>query len=170
MLGYEDFYYLTEVARERSVDRAAKLGSYLADRHFKQGHTSVKNDIKFVNWKGLDKKTLAADTAYSKHAAKRGEREDHLWNTAPVHKLHVKSLNMMQDGTSFESHYAKDKKFKDDKPVEVIKHKGQHYLINGHHRYMAARLQNKSHIHAHVVDLDQHEGGIKGFFKRMIGR
>jgi hypothetical protein len=39
--------------------------------------------------------------------------------------------------------------------IHVVTHKGLHYIADGHHSVMAAKLRGETHIHVNHIDLDQ---------------
>lgn len=134
--------HLTEVVRDEK--RATKLGVYLAKRH----GGVIKN-------KDYDEK--AGDIAYGsayKDSRDKGHNLQNRFHNTETTKVQIDSLKLTQAHTIFNKSGAK-KKFKDTEPVSVVHHNGTHYLVNGHHRYIAHKLLGKKHIDAKVLSLDE---------------
>ena len=46
-------------------------------------------------------------------------------------------------------------KIDDHEPINVIKHKGNYLVLDGHHRLLICKILNKKKINAKVIDLDK---------------
>ena len=140
MLSFKE--YLAEV--KRSDSRALKLGSYIADRWW-SGHR--------IQFKGADEPSRAS------HFSRK-------WS-APVvfgpdprmkpREVDTASLRASQPGTSWDADYAQRVKFKDDQPIRVMKKDGKKYIMQGHHRFMAAKLKGEKKMKAFVYSHDELE-------------
>lgn len=67
-------------------------------------------------------------------------------------KMAIKHLTLIQGSTQFDPEYAKTRKFKDKRPINVYHHEGKHYVVDGYHRLIAAKLHGETHIKAHILD------------------
>ena len=135
MLSFKQ--YLAE--KERTPERSHKLLDYIADRH-----GGDKNEIPFKDYRYYGD----PDPGY--------HRDEHMFDYRGVQRFHVNDLIPGQSSFSHTgvSHYLRGEGDKDI-PITVIKHKYGHVIVNGHHRYMTARMLGK-HIKAHVYEPNEH--------------
>lgn len=85
-------------------------------------------------------------------ASDRGQRNlpvHHLDLTEPVHGFEFTAD--MHRLRHYIKHPSQD-------PPTVFRHRGQHYIMDGHHRVAAALLREDTSIPVHRVDLDTEEG------------
>ena len=142
MRGFRQF--LMEVARDDK--RAKKLGRYLAKRAAKRTNAprGFRKTIYFKKFKAGDDDAVT-DSPKAKEVG----------FDAPKGKpttLNTKSLIPSQHGTDF-TRWGAWKKFRDKRPIRVLKTKdGKHRIADGHHRYFAARLRGHKTMQAHVTD------------------
>ncbi len=139
--------HLNEVVRDEK--RATKLGLYLAKRH------SGSNNIFFKNYD--DHKAKIADHAYGKgykNSRSKGSNINADFDKSETKKIPLNKLHVTQDYTEFSKKGARWK-MKDKDAVHVIKHGKDHFLINGHHRYIAHKLLGKKHIDAKIIHVKE---------------
>jgi hypothetical protein len=152
VLTFRDF--LIEVAR--SPDRALKLLNYLDKRSggkdyvrpVPRSDVAQPEDLKYVNSRlpNRDSATLI-DRVKKMYGGKP--------YPAPT-KVSVKKIIPIQN--TVETPGVADKlkggnNVGDTGPVHIIRSGGKHYLLDGHHRFMAARLRGDTHIDAYVHTL-----------------
>jgi predicted ABC-type ATPase len=85
---------------------------------------------------------------------------DRAFNNLPTQKVPLKNLTYTQDRIN----HSRAKELSGipeqlNKPVQVLKHGGEHYLMNGHHRVAAQHLAGQEHTDAKVLDLDKQPTG-----------
>lgn len=136
MITFKEF--LAEV--KRSPERAMKLMNYVADRH---GGDS--NELRFKDWH------------YKGDRDPEYHDEAHMFDYRGVQKLAIKHITPGQGHFSFAGikHYVQDGN-DHNKPIVVIKHEGEHYIQDGHHRYVSRKLLGHEHINAHVYETNEH--------------
>lgn len=140
---------------KRDIQRAAKLGSYLAKRA--KGRWPSRT-IPFKDSKENEQKAITSYSAYFRLKKKTNDNdyENHLWDKqAKVKTIPTKSLIPTQDGTDWNAKHFITVKSKDKDPVLVLKRKDKHYIWDGHHRYMSKRLQGIPDMEVKVLDLDK---------------
>ena len=71
----------------------------------------------------------------------------------PVETIPIRGLVFTQNVVNYES--VKNFKNINTKPVQVARHEGKLYLLDGHHRVAFEAVQGTMGIDAHVLDLDQ---------------
>lgn len=68
-------------------------------------------------------------------------------------QVSLKDIIHTQPGVGFHAPEETIKqKISDDRPVEIIRHKGKKYLWDGHHRDFVARLRGKKTVKAYIAD------------------
>lgn len=142
--------YLIEV--KRTVDRAIKLGEYiskkqklkykptLTDKLFKRKTDDL---IYFKNYNPLHR--IKAEHLYSQLKHKNFSEKE-------ISKIPINNLIPTQDATHFNKEKAISK-FNDKTPIKILKHKNNHYIIDGHHRILAHHLQGETHINAQIKEI-----------------
>lgn len=156
MKPYKQF--ISEVVRD--AGRAKKLGTYLANRHNQKKKSisdriatflNVRKTDDLIHFNNFKKQHQKLGEHLYKKAEKSGKIRDYL--TAPVTKVPIKHIIPTQDATHFTAS-GYDEKIKDKTPVKIIHHKGNHYLIDGHHRLLDHKLRGETHINAKILDID----------------
>ena len=130
--------YLTEVKRDN--ERAVKLGLYLAQRHNKyRSHLAPQ-------WRQR-KDTVFLDKYTKKPPLELHDRDPYTTHDLPVHSLHP-----IQDTVNWNDSKS-HAKIKDKTPIDVVYHAktDKHYIWNGHHRWLAAKLRGDKTIKANVT-------------------
>lgn len=150
-----DEEFITEVKRDS--DRAIKLANYISKRHSGIKAQFFRPDSEFDEH---DRNTLLRAvekyqirSGHSPEKIRTGNIDDRLsseFKTAksvkfPIHKIITTQSTVETPGVVYKLKHG------DTDPVKIVKHKGIHYLVNGHHRYSAAKLKGDTHIPAHVV-------------------
>lgn len=148
--------FVTEV--KRSPERAAKLGDYLAARHIKRdfkyhakrdwpttGRVSLADHIQGrYDYEGSD--DAALEKGYT-HADRLFRKKK--WRN--IQKIPLKNIRMMQGHADFSGNYYLKHKQDVPRPINVIQTSDHLYhIIDGHHRYLEARLRGDTHIEANV--------------------
>lgn len=71
--------------------------------------------------------------------------------------LKIKDLHATQPFNKVEDHDKLRKKLTDKHPhIHVVTHKGKHYIDDGHHAVMAARLNGHKEVTVKHTNLDEH--------------
>lgn len=155
---------------ERKVDPAA-----LADRAAKiyGKKTSYGPWMKAEKGKHIPltayqgRKSIAAGTRYDTYLAKLGMRDRDPAVRAQAAKTRdanqtvetfpISSLIASQQFTRYEDPEITRKKIADTNPghIHVITYKGEHFIADGHHAVMAARLRGEKTVNAKHTDLDR---------------
>lgn len=156
MLSFKEFLF----EHQRSPERAAKLGAYLAFRHTvrrdpinnmnRHAMGSIMKKIHFQKQATEEERDKVVD-AIVHHSKTKGtpwKRKNNPTTHLPIHHLIP-----TQDTTDFNPDHFKSTKMADDRPILVFHHEGKHYIWDGHHRYMRDRLLGKTHIKAEVHDV-----------------
>lgn len=143
--------YIDEVARD--IERATKLGTYLAKRHTPEGGRHLASNIRFKGHDVHANNEKAEEGAEKLRKVQNGLRALH-FDENEVSHIKVDSLHPTQDDTAFYGHIYKDFKSKDTHPIRVVKHEGKHYIWDGHHRWIDHKLRGKETIAAHVMGAD----------------
>ena len=142
---------------KRTPDRAIKLVNYITKR---QGHKDYYHHDS--QYDSFDRDNI--ERAVTKYQIKNNHTKDQMrlgsiddrlskeFKSAEVKKLPLNKISTTQNTVETPG-VVKKLKEPDNDPIKVIKHKGLHYVVNGHHRYAAARLSGDTHINAHVVSI-----------------
>jgi uncharacterized ParB-like nuclease family protein len=131
----------------RDDERATKLGVYLAKRHKREGLVPSGGTIAFPTFDRAERHKIY--TAADNLAALDNP------STVPPVMLNMDELRPTQLSTAFRRRFA-ERKLKDNEPIEVLHYHrndrdpGTKHILNGHHRYMAHKLQGKKQISARV--------------------
>jgi hypothetical protein len=144
---------------KRTLQRAIGLGDRLAQRSKEEWekqppsymrHKAMQNPAhKLVGASGID---YAGMEAYKIKAERGHDVFDPSTKKPNISKIAIKDLVPSQEFTSWDREKAKEK-FKDNAPIRVLFHKNKHYVIDGHHRIVAARLKGEKHIDANIQSL-----------------
>lgn len=138
--------FLSEVAR--SPQRAAKLATYIADRTAKKlGITRSSSKFLYV---GNDTEKIKDDAKTIDLALKGDKTTRHMFPIGKVNKqqlatikpkkVSTKELNPTQSTVDLDGVLHK-LAMGDDLPATVVSNKGKKNIVDGHHRYMTARLR-----------------------------
>jgi hypothetical protein len=140
----------------RTIDRALKLGDRLADKSKKDWE---KQPPSYMQNKALSspshklisgsKPDYTGMSAYKAKAERGTDVFDPKINEPNKTRIDIKKLIPSQAFTDWNSKKAKEK-INDENPILVLHHNDKHYVIDGHHRIVAARLKGDSHIIANV--------------------
>jgi len=136
----------------RNIDRAAKLGNYLAkrDRRGTGNYITIrKNDV--ADW-SYDKAIEGQRVWKEKNP--RASKIDY-WETQKPTKISVSSLRPTQPYTYWNEKTYREKKSKDTRPIRVVKHDYEYRILDGHHRWMDHKLRGEKEIDAIVMDADR---------------
>lgn len=157
MFGFRQF--LLEVIRDE--DRASKLGTYLTARHAKYHKPDMLQKLFHDKLFGDRPERKRTDKIYlNKFSRIDVMRATHAYEKAKLLYPHIKPIRTVlpidkiivtQPSTTFKA----EKAFKNTTPVAVIKHKDQHFIVDGHHRLIDHKLTGKKLINADVYDLDK---------------
>ena len=162
MISFKQFV----IEAQRDPDRAVRLGKYLAKRatqHIvepefpgKEVLLSKKFDRKAnPNEEYRDHPAINAyEKLHNKHKTKN------LFDSFPDFVTHQKdfphsALHHLQATVAFDSDYFSNNKLHDKRPINVIKHDGKHYVVDGHHRWFRDRILGSKTSHAKIFDMDK---------------
>ena len=140
----------------RTADRALKLGDRLADKSKKDWE---KQPPSYMQNKALSspshklisgsKPDYTGMNAYKSKAERGTDVFDPKVNKPNKTRIDIKKLIPSQAFTDWDSKKAKEK-LGDENPILVLHHNDKHYVIDGHHRIVAARLKGETHINANI--------------------
>jgi uncharacterized ParB-like nuclease family protein len=147
----------------RSLSRAIKLGDRLAKKSAeaweKEPPSYMKHKATSTSSHKLVKGTNVSDEDYAgmeryKHHVRKGHDVFDPDKVKPnIQDVPIHHLTPTQSYTEW-NHDAAPKHMKNREHILVVRHKGKHYIIDGHHRVVAARLRGEKTINANVQDLD----------------
>ncbi len=126
----------------------------------KGGHIPLSNfDARKSNSAG-DKlwkvqKKLGMDSRDKEERAKAKETYDNLHSRK---KMEIKDLHATQPFVRTNDVERLKSKVAESDPhhIHVVTHKGTHYIADGHHAVMAAKLRGDTHVTVNHIDLDKH--------------
>lgn len=131
MISFKQFLYEVKIDPEKFADRIDR-------KHGKNGRIPLKTTEFDKNEDDIEH---AAATKTPKISRKRMRIKD----------LHPTNLEMRVDNK--EKLRAKIDNKKPDH-IQVLTHKGKHYVADGHHAIMAARLRGEKHVDVEHHDYD----------------
>jgi len=120
------------------------LGSIIPDATYVP-YTKVPFFEDLMQLQGTD---INADSGKEQKASR-----DVLFSQQPVEVVAIRDLIFTQNVVHHEA--VKNFKNVNAKPVQVARHRGKMYLLDGHHRVAFEAMNNTVHIDAQVLDLDQ---------------
>ncbi len=148
MISFKEFIF----ERVRTVEQAAKLGTYLTKRYDKK-YPDAKLQYKRIGMKD-DKTSFGAWQQYHQAASKSPDKL--IFNKPYIKKkkVPIKNIRYAQDHVAFDANYATHAKGleRDKRPINLIKHKNKYFVIDGHHRLFNRKLLGHTHIDAKVFD------------------
>jgi hypothetical protein len=137
----------------RSSERAHKLLDYIQ----KRWHNHY-NDIKAKNdWRKQDYENY--------HHTKNSYDSDIDFIDGKKQKVRIKDLKILQKTVT--PGHVKTVMDKKTDPIKVVKMDGQLYVLDGHHRYFAAKIRGDKHIEATVKTMQLSNGQRRR--KRLFG-
>lgn len=165
MLSFIDFL------NERKAD-PVELGQRVARRFGKKksfgkwekvekgGHIPLSNFDARKSNSAADKlwkvqKKLGMDSRDKEERAKAKETYDNLHSRK---KMEIKHLHATQPFVRTNDVERLKSKVAESDPhhIHVVTHKGIHYVADGHHAVMAAKLRGDTHVTVNHIDLDKH--------------
>lgn len=150
----------------RSPERADKLAHYVAQRHAAAGKVPNPEIYgKKIRLAGSidEKRAGTLERALEKHIKGWGYSSDKTLfdQHSKLQSLPINSLRAGQDRVNHSSGQFHGYKLGDRRPIYVVKHKGEHIIYDGHHRWIRDRLLGQKHIAAYVFDADAPHPGKK---------
>jgi hypothetical protein len=120
----------------------------------------IKGKVVDPEWGELDKHKLIPLKNYNREKADSAfDKYDSLPSNFPRHKdvsVPIKSINPGQEYVNFSDREKLDKKLASDSDrVIIVKHKDEHYALDGHHKLFTEWGKGKTHITpTEYVDMD----------------
>lgn len=137
-----------ESKHPRSENGQFGSGSRLGDDHSEWHTKSGKRKLPTDEERAYQSPIPLAKTDLRKA---RGPGLSEAVKVAPVETVSLDSLTTMQNQVAG----IKLQDFREDAPpIQVVKWRGQHILLDGNHRVSAAWVAGREEIKAHVLDLD----------------
>ena len=95
------------------------------------------------------------DSRDKEERAKAKETYDNLHSRK---KMEIKDLHATQPFVRTNAVERLKSKVAESDPhhIHVVTHKGTHYIADGHHAVMAAKLRGDTHVTVNHIDLDKH--------------
>lgn len=151
--------YLEEV---RKVD-PVKLSKRVYHRYGQDIGGRTEHDGKVIPF-DLDPDDQYAPGHVAHHRFIQHSEDNPAWKKDLVStKLPTRSLKPSQGYVHVgDEKQLRKKIYDDDEPPTVVKHEGEHYVINGHHRVWGKKLRGEKHITVKVLDLDKRARPFKG--------
>lgn len=127
----------------------------------KGGHIPLSGyDGRKVNSADLKLSNVQAKLGmYSQDSKTREDATHKFWNEHHTHKaFKISELKPTQQYVRTDDKEKLQHKLADKNPshIHVITHKGEHYIADGNHAVMAAKLRGEQAIIAKHIDLDKH--------------
>jgi hypothetical protein len=144
---------------KRGDDRALKLHSYLVKRSDRDGpHPMGPGYLPMKLHKDLKAHKREFEKVASKAMNKHRDISK-LWNkkNSSLENLDIKTVHQTQGWIGIRNREDYDRTKNNEDPINVFRWKGQHYVIDGHHRWHRHRLTGKTHIQGRVHNLDTTE-------------
>lgn len=150
----------TRVARR--FGKKEKYGKWL--RTEPGGHIPLKNYRAKEADNVFNKSDRVRKKVGGKHTFDSSNSEEHtkaLKRYNDLHKpatMNIRDLHPTQPFVSTHDPERLKKKIREKKPggIIVAQHKGRHYILDGHHRVMAAAMRGEKTVDVHHINLDEH--------------
>lgn len=139
---------------KKTINRAIKIGEYL-NKRYNRGRSERKY---FVQLKDTDHDHGIEAWERVEGEKVPGYKKIRSWSSAvkkaPIKNIKIKDAKPTQGLVSFHSSTFKKKlqSGQTETPIVVLKHKGEHHIIDGHHRYFENSLLKRKTIKAKVVE------------------
>ena len=145
---------------ERSPSRVAHLLTRISKRSNDGAVYSDKSkEPKRIDLKSDNDAASRMEDALTKHEEKHTNNDNCLKNCYPVKKVRLASLHNTQWHVNTTNPKHIESKARDALSgklhIRVGKHRGKHFILDGHHHVVAARTAGLTHANARVLDLDK---------------
>lgn len=142
----------------RAPERADKLANYLTVRHEKSGKIAPSTIYgPRIRLKNNVRKASSVGAAVRRGIRKHGLKNDReLFNQKAVDStIHPSKLKPIQDWVEHTSGKFMSFKKDDDRRILVVHHKGEHFIYDGHHRWLRDKLLGRKESNIRVYNTEE---------------